>query len=68
MNPEVIAFLRGYREGREGMTPTASDAMTEQELADLESTNPPLSAREWMFHMMGWTAGQAIALHELAKG
>jgi hypothetical protein len=68
MNPDVVAFLLGYREGREGMAPTASDAMTEQELAALESTNPPLSTNAWMWHLVGWTVGQAVALHELGKG
>lgn len=66
MDPAVKAFMLGYRQGREGMSPTASTAMTEQELADLESGTPPPSSHEWMWHIIGWTCGQAIAEHELS--
>lgn len=61
------AFVLGYRQGREGLPPDAPVSMTEQELADLESANPPPSAHEWMWHMMGWTCGQAEAEFEMAR-
>ena len=68
MDPAVKAFLLGYREGREGLPPTATIEMTERELADLESTNPSLYvAHDWMFHLMGWTCGQVIAQHQMAQ-
>ena len=67
MDPAVLAFLKGFREGREGMPPSADIAKTERELADLESRNPPLSTHDWMFHIMGWTCGQAIAQHQMAQ-
>ena len=67
MNPEVKAFLLGYRQGREGLPPTAYTEMTEQELADLESAMPPPSAHAWMWHMIGWNCGQGIAVFEQAR-
>ena len=67
MDPDVKAFLMGYREGREGLPPSADAAMTERELADLESMNPPLSTHDWMWHLIGWTAGQAVAQHQMAQ-
>ena len=67
MDPTVRAFLLGYRQGREGLPSSASIEMTEAELADMESANPPPSAHEWMWHMMGWTAGQAEASFEMAR-
>jgi hypothetical protein len=68
MDPAVKAFLIGYREGREGLPPTASVAMTERELADLEIDGPSLFITHgWMWHLMGWTVGQAIAQNEMAQ-
>jgi hypothetical protein len=67
MNQEVKAFLFGYRQGREGLPPAASVEMTQKELADLESASPPPSAHEWMWHMIGWSVGQAEAQFEMAR-
>ena len=63
----IRAFVTGYRQGREGLPPLATVGMTEQELADLESEKPPESAHEWAWHLIGWTVGQAVALHEMAR-
>lgn len=68
MEPSSIrAFIWGYRQGREGLPPAPPLPMTEQELADLESANPPASAHEWMWHGLGWTYGREIAQFEMEK-
>ena len=65
----IKAFVIGYRQGREGMDPTATVEMTLHELAVLESvslSNLPNKTQDWAWHLIGWTVGQAVARHGMA--
>ena len=61
----IDAFVAGYRQGRDGLTPTVPDAMAERENEDLESTKPNVNSDpDWAWHLLGWTVGRAVARDE----
>ena len=69
----IEAFVAGYRLGHDGQPPALSIPMLENELKAVESDKLPSSVDwaseyDWAWHLLAWTTGQAIALHEIAKG
>lgn len=71
MNPLIAAWVAGFRLGHDGKAPAISGAMLERELKDIESYQPGAVAgdidHDWVWHMMGWSAGQGIAVFEIGK-
>jgi hypothetical protein len=69
----IKAFVAGYRQGHDGLPPLTPPAMNEHELEDLddpaESPSPiETDDHDWAWNLLGWAVGQAVALHEIAKG
>ena len=59
------AFILGYRDARNGLSPTVPDAMEENE--DLESTKPNVHTDpDWVWRLIGWAVGHAVARNETA--
>ena len=59
------AFILGFREALNGVAPTVPDEMDGDE--ELESTKPNVNTDpDWIWRLLGWTAGQAIARNETA--
>lgn len=70
MNPsDVKAFQSGYREGHDGLPPLLPVDMTEHEREDLDAAESPApvepAEHDWIWYLMGWTAGQAVATHAI---
>jgi hypothetical protein len=64
MNLEV--WIAGYHDGCNGLPPTVPDAMHDNE--ELESTKPNVfHDPDWVWRIMGWTAGRAVARDETAR-
>ncbi len=70
MNENLAAWVAGYRLGHDGLPPALSVTTVLQELADIEASPPPSGNVEdhyWLWHLMGWTVGQAIAQHQIGR-
>jgi len=66
MNVEVEAFIGGYMAGLDGKPPPVPSDIAERGNEDL-SSETPLGNHAWIWRIIGWTSGQAVALHEMAR-
>jgi hypothetical protein len=63
----LAAWVAGFRLGHDGLPPALSIKMLEHELDAVDGNPADAKNYDWLWHIMGWTAGQAIAISEMGK-
>jgi hypothetical protein len=67
----IAAFAAGYRVGHDGHPPLLPALAIEHQLEDVEAhpLRPlgPDNDDDWAWHLIGWTVGQAVAVHQMGR-